>query len=32
MEFLMFVFNIVVLVLIGSFLYHLIEKYIEGKK
>ena len=32
MEFLMFVFNIVIVVLVGSWLFHLIEKYIEGRK
>ena len=32
MEFFMFVFNIVLVVCIGSWLFHLIEKYIEGKR
>ena len=32
MEFLIFVFNVVVVVCIGSWLFHLIEKYIEGSK
>ena len=30
MEFIMFMFNIVVVVLIGSFLFNLIERYIEN--
>lgn len=29
MEFLMFMFNIIMVVLVGSWLFHIIEKYIE---